>query len=217
MFNYKEFESETLLSGRVYNIDGKKMPSITTVLSKTQSEESKKSLEKWKNALGEKADQISREAAANGTALHELIEKYVSKLPFNKEDYSPKVWAGFNAVKIKLNKINEIWAQEKVLYSAKLQIAGRSDCVGIFRSLPAIIDYKTSSRIKNKNQIEDYFLQVTAYALMHNEMFNTEIKHGVIIMSSEFSFPQEFVIEIDKYTDQLKRRIDLYFSTYPET
>jgi hypothetical protein len=213
-FTYQEFSAETLPTGRVYDILGHKLPSITTVLSKTQSKDKVDSLLRWKEALGEKADIISKEATENGTAVHELIEKFLNGDPIDASAYSEKVVQGFNALKTKLKKIDEVWAQEKVLYSMSLGVAGRCDCVGVFRGKPSIIDYKTSARIKSREQIEDYFIQVTAYAMMHNEMFGTEIENGVIIMSAGFSIPQEFIVKTDKYIDLVKDKINQYYSTY---
>lgn len=177
-------------------------------------EEKAASLEKWRTSLGrEKADKVTRDAANNGTQVHKLIERFLKgeELFREGEAFEPLEISGFNALKLKLKKIDELWGLEIALYSDLLAVAGRCDCVGIYKGKPSIIDFKTSMRLKGEKQIEDYKLQICAYSIMHNEMFGTEITDGVILMTSAGGFPQEFIVDLTKYVDPLIARIDEFY------
>jgi|SRR5271167_1023735 len=214
-FPYPEMNVFPVNGMRVYESKaGKYYPSITTILGTTMPEEKAVSLEKWRTSLGrDKADKVTRDAAINGTAVHLLAERYLKKEELIKpgEEFTPLDISGFNALKLKLNKVDEVWGQEMALYSDLLEVAGRCDCVGIYRGKPSIIDFKTSIRLKGEKQIEDYKLQVCAYSIMHNEMFGTEIANGVILMTSAGGFPQEFLLDLTKYVDALVARIDEFY------
>jgi len=176
--------------------------------------EKQKSLEKWRTSLGkDKADKVTQDAASNGTSVHTLIERFLrgEETIREGEKFSALDISGFNGLKLKLKKVDEVWGQEIALYSELLQVAGRCDCVGVYRGKPSIIDFKTSIRLKGEKQIEDYKLQICAYSIMHNEMFGTEIADGVILMSSSGGFPQEFLVDLTKYVDPLVARIDEFY------
>jgi genome maintenance exonuclease 1 len=203
---------------RLYNVsDGVYYPSITTVLGSTVPEEKKKSLESWRDSIGHaEADRIGLEAATNGTEVHEIIEKYLNgdKSAADSGHYSRDQIMSFNAIKAQLSYIDEVWAQEAALYSHELGVAGRCDCIGIHRGMPAIIDFKTSSKLKKSKDIQDYYLQLTAYGIMFNEMYGTDISRGVIIMVSAKSFPQEFRINLKDFEQQLKGRVSQFYATF---
>lgn len=202
---------------RLYNVsDGVYYPSITTILSATVPEEKKKSLEEWRNSIGHaEADRIGLEATTNGTAVHEIIEKFLNgdSTAADSSLYTKDQISAFNAIKVKLSGITEVWAQEAALYSHELGVAGRCDCVGIYKGKPAIIDFKTSSKFKKAKDIEDYFLQLTAYGIMFDEMYGTNIEHGVILMVTDKSFPQEFNINLNDFTQKLKNRVSKFYSS----
>lgn len=193
--------------------DGKFYPSITTILGSTQPEEKKKALESWRNALGHaKADKKTKDAADNGTAMHLLIERFLKgEELFQGEIFSQENIKYFNALKLKLKKIDEVWGQEIPLASHLLEVAGRCDCVGVYKGEPCIIDFKTSTRLKSKDKIHDYYLQLCAYAIMHNETYNTNISRGVILMSSDGGFPQEFTVDLTEYVQPLIERVELFY------
>lgn len=213
----KDIQSISQEGMRLYNIsDGVYYPSITTVLSGTVPEEKKKSLQAWRDSVGHaEADRISLEATTNGTAVHEIIEKYLNGDKAAADDgvYSKAQISAFNAIKVKLSEINEVWAQEAALYSHELGVAGRCDCVGLYKGNPAIIDFKTSSKFKKAKDIEDYFLQLTAYGIMFDEMYGTSICHGVILMVSAGSFPQEFRINLKDFEHKLKDRVSQFYAS----
>lgn len=217
-FNYKNFDTVEIEGMRFYDLkNNKKYPSITTILGKTTPKEKIQALENWQKSLGkEEANKRTKDAANRGTKLHLLTERYLKKEPLTKdgEDITQKDLWLFNGIKLSLNKINEIWGQEVVLYSDVLEVAGRCDLVGIYNGVPSIIDFKTTTRLKNRKDIEDYFLQTAFYAIAHNELFNTRIDNLVILMVNDMGFPLEFTEKIDNVILQLIDRIDKYYELY---
>lgn len=200
---------------RLYVVGENYYPSITTVLGKSVSQEKVESLNRWRDSIGHaEADRITLEAAESGTAVHAIIEKFLKKEQINKSDYDEKSMKGFLALKVPLSKVSDVWGQEVALFSETLGIAGRCDCVGVYENKPCIIDFKTSRRIKHEDDINDYFLQLTAYSIMHNEMFGTKIVDGVILMSSGFGFPQMFKKNLLQYYDSLKNRVYHFYKIF---
>lgn len=220
-FAYPEMSTVPFNGMRFYETpDGKFYPSITTVLGDTQSEEKKASLRKWQMSLGMTKAQEATEAAANhGTNVHSLAERYLKKEPMQQEGdtFAPTEIAAFNALKLKLNKIEDVWGQEVALFSDVLELAGRCDCIGVYKGKPSIIDFKTSSRLKTKTQVEDYRLQIAAYSIMHNEMFGTNITNGVILMTSAGGFPQEFNVDLLDYVEPLAKRVEQFYAKLSAT
>lgn len=217
MNTYPTLTTTTFNNGRWYNTPhGKCYPSVTTVLGLTMSAEKEKSLNDWRNSLGvAKANQVSKTATDNGTVLHELIERYLKKTdlmaPIPGYSIQPHNLTALNALKIKLNKIEEIWCIEEALYSDLLEVAGRVDCIGVYKGRPSIIDFKTAARIKSEKDIEDYKYQLAAYAIMHNEMFGTEITNGVILMVADNGFPLEFNVDLVEWFEPVYNRVQLYY------
>jgi len=120
--------------------------------------------------------------------------------------------AAFNALRLKLDKIEEVWGQEVALYSSTIEVAGRCDLIGKYKGRSVIVDFKTASRVKGKKDIEDYNLQLAFYAIAHNEMFGTDIQHGVILMVSDLGFPQEFNVNLLDHYEELGKRVDSFWS-----
>lgn len=215
-FNYPELTTTSFKGMRFYETpEGKFYPSITTVLGGTMPEEKAQALKKWQMSLGmDVAQKKTKDAADRGTAVHLLAERYLKKEPLQQpgDTFSQSDINAFNALKLKLNKIEEVWAQEVALYSDLLGVAGRTDLIGIYKGRPCIIDFKTSSRIKGSADIEDYRLQLCAYALMHNEMFGTDINDGIIFMTSDGGFPQEFSVDLRDYVEKLAVRVEQFYA-----
>ena len=217
-FNYPSLSTTTFNNQRWYvTPNGNAYPSVTTVLGGTMSAEKEKSLENWRKSLGaEKANKVSKDATNNGTVLHAIIERYLKK----EELYSPipgysieqQNKSAFNAIKNKLDKIEEIWCIEESMYSDILELAGRCDCVGVFKGRPCIIDFKTAARVKNTKDIEDYKFQLAAYAIMHNELFGTEIADGTILMVADNGFPLEFNFSLLPFFEPLYERVQLFYA-----
>lgn len=205
-----DLKSITLPSGiRHYTTpEGNDYPSITTVLGHRE----KIWLKDWRESLGEeKADKETERCALRGTAVHELVEKYLNNEQDFTRGYKPEYVRGFNQLKPYLNKITNIRAQEVALHSDLLGIAGRCDCVGEFHKLMSIIDFKTSNNYKDREMIEDYYLQCTAYAIMWHERTGESIENIAILMNVERGMvPLVFKERIDKYVEPLLQRIDEY-------
>jgi genome maintenance exonuclease 1 len=217
MFNYPTLSTTTFNGQRWYvTPEGSAYPSVTTVLGGTMSVEKEQSLQNWRKSLGEtKANQVSKNATDNGTVLHTLIERYLKKeelfAPIPGYQIQPQNKSALNAIKNKLDKIEEIWCIEEAMYSNILELAGRVDCIGVYKKRPCIIDFKTAGRIKNDKDIEDYKYQLAAYAIMHNELFGTDITNGTILMVADSGFPLEFNIDLLPFFEPLYERVQLFY------
>jgi hypothetical protein len=159
------------------------VPSMTTVLSETKPEADKKGLEDWKKREGEdRADHIIKMAAANGEEFHQLCEDYLNGIDITTWP-TPLAKSSFIQVRKRLDNVIPLM-QEVPLYSERLKIAGRVDCIGLWKGEIAIIDFKTSRKMKKMEWIKDYFLQGTGYSLMFADMTGFLIPKVVIIMTS---------------------------------
>ena len=187
------------------------VPSVTTVLDATSD---KSGITQWRRKVGPaQADAIVQESTLIGSAVHEAIENFLLGKSWNDftEDRN-----GFLAKSISskfisscLNGIDEVWGLESGLILDGLY-AGTADCIGVYKGLPAIIDFKTAKKLKRKDWIEDYFLQCSAYANAHNVMFETSISNLVILMVDRDLLFKEFHIKKDEfslYTDKWKKRL----------
>lgn len=218
-YNYTPISRESVDGKRHYCLpDGSKVPSVTTILDATKSEESKLALANWRKRMGpQRAQEITTEAASRGTRMHKWLETYVKEgdmgLP-GSNPYSKQSHGMANVIVFEgLGKnVNEYWGVEVPLYYSGLY-AGTTDCIGLWKQKPAILDFKQTNKPKKREYIEDYFLQLAAYALAHNHMHNTDIKTGVILMCSANNEYQEFVIEGDEfehYTHRWLERVERY-------
>ena len=204
-----EMEAVTTEEGRVYKTpEGIGLPSITTVLSIL----SRDSIEAWKKKVGvEEANKISHRAATRGTAVHEIIEKYLDNKEDYRDGYTPDIIESFIALKPILDgKIGRIYAQEAPLYSNHLGVAGRVDCVAEFDGKLSIIDFKTSRKTKRKNYIQNYFMQEAAYAIMWEERTRMPIVQLVTIIAVDQSEPQVFIEHRDNWVRPLRDTIEKY-------
>ena len=203
---YDDLKVETKSSGRKYiTPDGEAYPSITTVLGVLSAD----SIAAWRARVGDvEANKISHKATTRGTAVHDLVEKYLDneELP----EVMPHVMASLANLKPSLSRIGKIFAQEAPLYSKHLGVAGRVDCVGEYDGVPSIIDFKTSKKIKKKEWITSYFMQAAAYAIMWEERTGMPITNLVIIMDVDNESPQTFVEHRDNWTEKLFETIELY-------
>jgi len=205
----KEMVAETTDKGRVYKTpEGINLPSITTVLSIL----SRDSIAAWKKRVGEEeANRISRRATTRGTAVHEIIEKYIDNVEDYREGYMPDVIESFLTLKPILdNSIGKVYAQEAPLYSNHLGVAGRVDCVAEFDGKLSIIDFKTAMKPKKVEWIKNYFMQESAYAIMWEERTGMPITQLVTVISVDDHDPQVFVEHRDNWTRPLKETIEQY-------
>lgn len=218
-FNYTPCGRETIDGKRHYCLpDGSKVPSVTTILDKTKSEESRIALANWRKNVGaQKAQEITTEAAGRGTRMHKWLENYVVEGTIKQpgtNPFSKQSWDMANSIiQQGLVHCTEFWGTEVPLYFSGLY-AGTTDLVGAWKHQPAIMDFKQSNKLKKKEYIDDYFVQLAAYALAHNEMHGTEIKTGVILMCTKDVVYQEFVIEgaeFEYWTEQWLKRVETYY------
>lgn len=186
-------------NGRVYvDPTGNKLPSVTTILDKTKSEETKRALEAWKRRMGQKkAEEIKNEAAFRGTLMHSYLEKHLrGDNPMPGTNYYHK--HSYKMADVILESylkpfLDEFWALESALYYPELY-AGTSDMVGVYQGVPSIIDFKQTNKPKSDDRIEDYKVQLAAYLCAHNRIHGTNINQGVILMCSKDLEPQSWVI-----------------------
>jgi len=191
---------ETTESGRKYfTPDGNAYPSITTVLSII----GKEAIIAWRARVGEEeANKVSRQASTRGTAVHKLAEDYVD----NKEDWRgkhmPANIATFNSIRPVLDeKLDNVWMQEVFLYSDRLKCAGQVDCIGEWEGVLSIIDFKTSRRVKKKEDITNYFIQMCFYAAAFLERTGIAIKQAVVVMAVDDNEPLIFKVNTYDYLE----------------
>lgn len=190
-FVLEELEAETLPSGRTYKTPAGKFPSVTTVLGIL----SRDAIQKWRKRVGEEeANRISRKASARGTAVHQMAEDYLN----NKENWRGKANAfevdAFTDLKKVLDQhCDNIWMQEVPLYSARLKMAGRVDCIAEWDGTLSIIDFKTASKPKKWEYIHNYFMQAAFYAAAFYELTGIAIKQSVIAITVDHEPPQVFI------------------------
>jgi genome maintenance exonuclease 1 len=213
MFNYcppkqlQDLQSETFPDGkRFYKLpDGTKLPSVTTVIGAQK----KHIFQAWRNRVGEEvANEISKKATTRGTKIHKMCEDYLNN---EKLDYMPDAnWEMFLTLKPHLNRINNVHYQEQALWSKQLGMAGRVDCIAEFDGTLSVIDFKTSKKIKSNEDIEDYFWQTTAYALMYEELIGAPINDIVIIMAVDDNNPLIFKQKTEDHIEGLVKAIQFY-------
>ena len=196
--------TETIKGKRYYlTPDGNKYPSITTVLSGRNKE----GLVKWRQNVGnDVANQIMREAAKRGTAVHTLVENYLNNEELSKQDVLPV--ALFGMLKPELDNINNIRIQEGGLYSDTYKIAGRVDCIADYKGVLSVIDFKTSRQEKKEEWIENYFIQGAAYCEMYEERFDQPIDKVVILIVTEDGAVQTFSKSKHDYLPLLKSAVE---------
>jgi ATP-dependent exoDNAse (exonuclease V) beta subunit len=172
-------------------------------------------LNNWRAKVGNKeADRVSKAACDRGTNTHLMLERYLRDEDPKLHEFPEAHVNIFNSLRLELRKINKVFGQEVVLYSDILGIAGRCDLVAEYQDTIAIIDYKTSSRVKSIDEIDDYWVQCSGYAMMHNEMFGTNIEKMVIMMGVENHLPMVFKKTInEKLVENLYNRVTSFYQT----
>lgn len=229
-FEYRPIPRVEVNGKRFYATpDGNKLPSVTTILDKTKPAESRIALANWRRAVGEaRAQQITTEAANRGTRMHTYLEDYVKYGEIKDRTTNPYSWASHamahEVVAKGLCNVDEFWGIEVPLYFPAVY-AGTTDGAGLHLGQEAILDYKQSNKPKKREYIDDYFLQLCAYAEAHNELHGTCIRKGVILMcvkpdvDEQFNIVkppqyQEFVLEgseFDRYRSLWWHRVEQYY------
>ncbi len=218
-FQYVSISRETINGERKYATpDGDKLPSVTTILSATAPKEKMQALYEWRKRVGAvKAQEITTEASSRGTRMHKYLEDYIKTGILPKPGSNPYSIQSNGMAKIiveqGLSKCNEYWGTEIPLYFPQIY-AGTTDLAGLHEGAEAIMDHKQANKVKKREWIDDYFIQLAAYAAAHNEIHGTNIRKGVIFMCTPDCIYQEFIIEgveFDKYNDMWWRRVEQYY------
>jgi hypothetical protein len=230
-FPYHELSRTTEDGRRLYlTPDGRRVPSVTTILSATQPAEKKEALNQWRNRVGHaQAQAITTDAANRGTRMHKYLEDYIKDGVLKERGSNPFSFASHamaqTVIEDGLVNVNEIWGVEIPLYFPQLY-AGTTDGCGLHFNDESILDYKQTNKPKRAEWIEDYYLQLVAYALAHNEVYGTNIRKGVVLMCVKppvdpitmepMARPeyQEFVLkpeDFDRWADAWWRRLEQYY------
>ena len=229
-FNYQPIPRVTIEGKRYYATpDGNKLPSVTTILDKTKSPDKVEALNRWRQSVGvEKAQQITTEAANRGTRMHTYLEQYVRDGAIKEPGSNPYSWPSHAMAKVVVDKglknVSEFWGIEVPLYFPSIY-AGTTDGAGIHLNEEAILDYKQTNKPKKREWIDDYFMQLCAYAEAHNELHGTKIRKGVVLMCVKPDIDEHFTIikppeyqefvlegaEFDRYRDLWWRKVEQYY------
>ena len=223
---YKNCKQINLNGKRVYQTpDGETTPSVTTILGATKD---KTHLNEWRKRVGEEAAaQITKEASGVGTAMHGNLERFLAgmeRMPGNNPVHVKANAMADQIITHGLSKVNEVWAMEQSLYYPGLY-SGTTDLVGVYDGEPAVMDHKQTNKPKKREWVEDYFLQLVAYILAHNEVYGTNIRRGVVFMCSRGDDPvkiggetyQQFDLlpqDFAKYEDMWLSKVEDYYKNY---
>tara|TARA_R100001015_G_C4631314_1_gene193724 strand:- start:937 stop:1653 length:717 start_codon:yes stop_codon:yes gene_type:complete len=211
-YNYVDGRQITLDGYRVYDVNGARLPSVTTILGATKDQQF---LKDWIEKVGEKeAERIKNHSSRRGTSMHKFLESYVTGVgyddltEFGKE---AKPMAS-KVIEIGLAPVEEYYGSEVTLYYPGLY-AGATDLVCNHNGMETIVDFKQANRPKRKEWVEDYCLQIAAYAMAHDYVHGSEIRQGVIMMCTPDLYYQEFRItdhELRSYKHKFLKRLDMY-------
>ena len=216
-FAYPKSTRSLINGSRHYSLDGSNLPSVTTILSATKSEEDKAAILAWKQRVGTvEAERIKKEASARGSSMHSYIEQFLygklnqELLEDNNKSKKMAEEIIDNGLK---NKLLEIWGSEATIYYPG-KYAGTADCIGVYEGKESILDFKQSNKPKKEEYIEDYFLQIGAYSLAHNTVYNSNITQGVILLCTVDRLFQDFKIEgneLINFQNKFLERVEKFY------
>ena len=216
LYHYPPSTRSTTDGIRTYAVGKEKLPSVTSILKATQSDEKRQKLAQWQARVGvDEATRIRDQAASRGSNMHLHLEKFIlgqGHLDLTEEGKTAKSMAQ-TVIDKGLCDLQEIWGSEVTLWYPGLY-AGATDLVGTFDYEDSIIDFKQSTKPKRKEWIEDYLLQLAAYAMAHNQVYGTEITQGVILMCTPDNYFQKFQVkgqEFISYQHKFLEKVDLYY------
>jgi ATP-dependent exoDNAse (exonuclease V) beta subunit len=217
LYNYPKTVRSSIDGVRKYDIGKEKLPSVTTILSSTQDASKTESLARWKERVGEvEANRIKNTAALRGTAMHTYLEHYVKG--GNVLDLTDVGREASSMGETIINKgfsdLEEVWGVECTLHYPGLY-AGQTDLCGVYQGRESIIDFKQSNKPKRAEWITDYKLQLVAYATAHDQVYDTKIEQGVILMCTPDNFFQRFLVNGSEFREwkwEWLRKIDQYYN-----
>ena len=214
-YNYEKYSRQTDETGsRLYQVGEYNVPSVTTILSKTQSEDKRKKLDEWRERVGyTEAARITQKAAVRGTEMHYVLENYINGIGYlNLSEKGAEARLMAHEVVKGLPELTKVYGSEVSLaYEDKW--AGSTDLVGIFDDKPTIIDFKQSNKPKREEWIEDYYYQIAAYSLAHKKQYG-DIKLGLIAMCTPDLIFQRFQMDESKlaeYEDKWLERVEKFY------
>jgi hypothetical protein len=216
-FSYPKSMKSLINGSRHYAVNQEKLPSVTSILQATQSEEKKASLANWRARIGAvEANRIKNEASSRGTSMHSFLEKYLlGQLNLELleiENKSKKMADEIIEQGIK-NKLSEIWGTEATLYYPG-KYAGTCDAVGIYEGQETIIDFKQSNKPKKEEYVDEYYHQLAAYSLAHNRVYNSNITQGIVLLCTVDNLFQDFRIQSKKlkeYQNKFLEKVEQYY------
>ena len=216
LYHYPPCVRSTTDGIRTYNVGKEKLPSVTSILQATQSDEMRASLARWQTRVGkDEATRVKEQAASRGSNMHLHLEKHIlgqGYMDLTEEGKTAQSMAQ-TVIDKGLGDLQEIWGSEVTLWYPGLY-AGATDVVGVYDYEDSIIDFKQSNKPKKKEWIEDYFMQGAAYAMAHNQVYGTEISQCVILMCTPDNYFQKFQIkgkEFKQYKHKFLEKVDLYY------
>ena len=216
LYTYPTSTRSTVDGFRTYDVNEEKLPSVTTILGATKDQEAIDSINRWKAKVGEEAaTRIKEQAASRGTNMHLHLERHImgeGHLDLTEEGKVAKAMAD-TIISKGFNDLQEIWGSEVTLFYPNLY-AGATDLVGTYDYEDSIIDFKQSNKPKRREWVEDYFMQLGAYAMAHNQVYKTEITQGVILMCTPDNYFQKFQVkgkEFIEYQHKFLERVDQYY------
>ena len=216
LYDYPRCVRSLVEGKRKYEVAGERLPSVTTILKNTESEDKKESLASWKAKVGEvEAERVKNVAATRGTAMHTYLEHYVKGgNVLDLTDVGREASGmGETIIEKGFPDLEEVWGVECTLHYPGLY-AGQTDLCGIYQGRESIIDFKQSNKPKKAEWIDDYKLQLVAYAMAHDQVYGTSIEQGVILMCTPDNFFQRFLVNGSEFREwkwEWLRRIDTYY------
>ena len=211
-YNYLQGTQIMDQGSRIYDVAGYRLPSVTTVLGKTKNQQF---LKDWKAKVGEaEAERIKNLSSKRGTSMHKFLEHYIlgtgyddlTGLGQEAKSMAEKI------IEIGLAPVEEYYGSEVTMYYPGLY-AGSTDLVCSHNGVDAIVDFKQANRPKKREWIEDYYLQIAAYAMAHDYVHKSAIQKGVIMICTPDLYYQEYVIEgpeLRQYKHKFLKRLDMY-------
>jgi hypothetical protein len=212
-YKYSSYTRNDNDGPRTYNVGEVKVPSVTTILSATQSEEKKKSLDRWRERVGyQEAQAVTKKAATRGTEMHYVLEQYINgKGYLNLSEMGEQARMMAHEIINNLDLLKTVWGNE-VNLAYKNRWAGSTDLVGLYDEKPTIIDFKQSNKLKKEEWIEDYYYQIAAYSLAHQEQYGP-IDQGLICICTKDGIYQGFKMDaqkLDEYENKWFERVERY-------
>ena len=197
---------------RVYDINNSRLPSVTTILGATKDQQF---LKDWKAKVGEqRAEEIKNHSSRRGTAMHKFLESYIQRVGYDDltgigQEAKPMAK---KIIEVGLTPVEEVYGSEVTLHYPGLY-AGSTDLVCLHNDMESIVDFKQANRPKREEWIDDYFLQIAAYAMAHDYVYGSNIRQGVIMVCTPDLYYQEFKVqdhELKQWKHKFLKRLDMY-------